>query len=1660
MLRSLRHILLSLLFLLSSVFGAEVGDTILNSAFISYSIGGYEKNATTNEVNTTVIATDANISFLAYVEKGNSVTLEPTYYLGTDGIWHEMPPAELPSGSVVETDTDIYVKRTESYYAQDLVIIQVVDLDQNRHYDLKDTIEVNVTNTRTGEIERIKLQETELNSGVFVGYVMTCPSPDEVVVQKLQKTAQPLSDGLLCVKEGDNLVATYSDNGEKKNVTSEAEIVGLYFLLRTEKSQSKDSASIGEFVEYFVTVENISDVKINDTLMEDQLPDGFKYQSGSMRVDDEKVEPQWSEDGKILRYSIGTLMPHEKKLFRYVVLIGAGGNGKEAINQAWASAPLAGKSNVAKTVLKLKEELSRSKGFIVGRVSDVNLPCDATDPQKEYNATVAKSKVASIDPEKEHEKGCGISGVKIYMEDGRYVVTDKEGRFHLVDVVNGTHVLQLDESTFKGRYRLSSCQNNTRFAESNRSQFVTLYHGELVRADFCLEREPDVTGSATLHIAIEKQNHDEIVLRLHVEKDLDLINPEVYLKLPDGLHYIKGSISNHIEPVQKGNIMAVSLEGASTVTLRFKNKPYGGVVKEIEGIFYFDTAVSQDEHSEMASVAFSSPDENLSNIASIVKPQTEVKVVSVGGKLKPEEGDYNWTKATHRVSMPQFTPEQIDTMGDEPKIVWPPKGWVPDIPSTHIAVLYPRGAKVTLTLNGKKVNQLNYDSIFRGKSRKMYIMHYKGVDLYEGKNVIEAVVKKKNKVLGTSRRTIYVVSHLPEQITFLPQYSYLVADGMHEPVIAVRMTDAQGHPLRSGLVGSFTTNSDYKPKVMSNDRGKYQIDSEGIAYIRLEPTTKVGDVVLHFALYNKKQKALLVRLKPHMRDWILVGFAEGTVGYNTLKGHEEALDRAGADERWYKKGRVAFFAKGRVKGKWLLTMAYDSGRGKDDRELFDKIDADAYYTLFNDATTQDNEAPSRKKLYVKLEKDDFSVLFGDFNTGLTKTDLSSYSRSFTGIKSEYRLKELEAVLFGAETDQLFFRDELRGDGTRGDYQLTHTPLVYGSEYVSIEVRDRYHPERVLSRRALQRDYDYSIDYDDGTIYLKEPLYSADSAFNPQYLVVKYEVEGDGQNHYTYGGRVSYKEKNETYEVGATYVKEEKGNGSNQLYGVDAKVKVSEKITLNAEYAHTRNSSDGNVTTGDATKIELTYHDDNRSARVYYRKQDSSFGLGQLSDSLSATRQMGIDGEITLSRRWRLASSIYQNRSNDEDGHTDDNVAELRLLREEGEWKIESGYRYAKHTGSEATHQVTGRVEREMMDGNLSFWLSHDQSLSSNENENFPTRTAIGVNYRYDANTTLFAQIERSDTSDDIEWRARSGIRYEPWSNGTITITRLYDNDESGIDVYDTVGVDRTLTFAEVWKWRVGYEKGIAWDENNSDKNFDAFNSDLTYTSDRYSGEFSVGYRTSDTQERFNLDAGIYIKQSREIGLALATGYHRTWGGGEEKRDIDVRGSFVYRPLDGKWVVLDRLDLIETYRRGLTDEYKTQKVVNNMHLNWQYNPWWYFGLHYGLKHVIDTIDDEEYSSWTDLIGVNVRYDIKENWSVGLQGSLLHAYTANNLDFSGGVFVSMTPWQNAELTLEYNFAGFRDDDFNLQNYYIQGPYLRMRMKFDQESVKSMAKGLSNE
>src|SRR3546814_16414432 len=101
-------------------------------------------------------------------------------------------------------------------------------------------------------------------------------------------------------------------------------------------------------------------------------------------------------------------------------------------------------------------------------------------------------------------------------------------------------------------------------------------------------------------------------------------------------------------------------------------------------------------------------------------------------------------------------------------------------------------------------------------------------------------------------------------------------------------------------------------------------------------------------------------------------------------------------------------------------------------DLLSTIDPGRYYTLYGDGTQQGYDAASARKLYLKLERDQFYVLFGDFQSGLDRNELSRYQRTLNGVKVEYRGPLPEVHGFAAKTSQSYIRAEIPGDGTSGN----------------------------------------------------------------------------------------------------------------------------------------------------------------------------------------------------------------------------------------------------------------------------------------------------------------------------------------------------------------------------------------------------------------------------------------------------------------------------------------------------------------------------------------------------------------------------------------------------------------------------------------------------
>ena len=82
--------------------------------------------------------------------------------------------------------------------------------------------------------------------------------------------------------------------------------------------------------------------------------------------------------------------------------------------------------------------------------------------------------------------GEAVAGVRVYLEDGTYAITDSNGYYHFAGIRKGAHVVQMDVQSLPGFYERLPCANDEGHAFAGRpfSQFVDMQGGALWRSDF------------------------------------------------------------------------------------------------------------------------------------------------------------------------------------------------------------------------------------------------------------------------------------------------------------------------------------------------------------------------------------------------------------------------------------------------------------------------------------------------------------------------------------------------------------------------------------------------------------------------------------------------------------------------------------------------------------------------------------------------------------------------------------------------------------------------------------------------------------------------------------------------------------------------------------------------------------------------------------------------------------------------------------------------------------------------------------------------------------------------------------------------------------------------------------------------------------------------
>lgn len=1414
-----------------------------------------------------------------------------------------------------------------------------------------------------------------------------------------------------------------------------------------EKSAGKSVVGTGEFVPYTLTIRNNSGViTYNGAQVADHLPAGFRYQKGSARLNGLPLaDPQISADARTITFAFD-ITPATTVTVRYVLEVTPAARTGTAENTAVAIGGLT--SNTARASVVVREDLFRNKSILVGRVTESN--CNAQHDE------VAK----------------GVANVRIVMQDGTFVLTDKDGNWHIDNLRPGTQVVQLDTDSLPKDYEAVTCEDNTRFAGRTFSQFVNLRGGTMWRADFQIQKKPPVVLNMTQRLSAQ-QNGEQADIVLNLTSTAGVAGYSATLLLPDAAKYVAGSaMLNGVTIDDPDNNDGVLIFRSTDRPAHWQDQ----YSVKLEGVAQHASIQSLVRYTMPGRSAKVLPPARIDLTDNTsVSAETSAQIVVEAVAAKPKVS----SKIEDPTRLVEVLPyDEVWLSSVQPGTEWlhPQESFHPNLPVMMVAVKHEPAQKLNLRVNNQDVDLIRIDSVNMNAARTVALTTWRGVEVKEGQNSVELIVSDAsgNEISRTLRTIHYAAT--PDSVEFVAEQSRLVADGKTNPVIAVRFLDKDGVPVRRGISGEFQINSPYRSvdrregidrePLAGGVAGKprFAVGNDGLALIELEPTTQSGEAVLNFQFNNKRKQEVRSWLEAGQRDWILVGFAEGTFGQKTLSGNMQALQAAGTEDQLFDGDRLAFYAKGSIKGEYLLTAAYDTSKQTGNKQLKQAVDPSQYYTLYADASQTGFDAASASKLYVKLERKQFFAMFGDYDTGLTVTELSRYSRSLNGVKSEYKGDKMGYNAFATVTAQAYVKDEIPGNGTSGIYKVSRGNLVVNSDRIRIETRDRFQSHVIVNTLTLKRYLDYDIDYDKGTLTFREPITVRDGNFNPNFIIAEYESADPADEKATFGGRGSFKANAQT-EIGATLVHEGTVGATGDLHGVDVTYQPDDKNKLRAEFATTNRDIANYNYSGEAWMGELQHREEQWDGKAYIREQNGNFGVGQQAGSETGTRKIGADGRVKLSDTAQLKGQVYNMV-------TPASGAEHTTLEGRVDQRISDnlnayyGARTAQDktaTGDSQSNQLIGGAAYTMPDKKLTLNTKAEISDSTAGSVNAPDRLTLGADYKVTEQTRAFAEQEFARGDKMASNNTRAGLRTQPWSGGEVSASLGNDSSSDAERTYGNLGMVQRWQINEQWQTDFNLDRSQTIHNSatalnvNTPVPFVSPNGDYTtvalganYRDQVWGGNARIEIRDAAIDTQKNLQFG--IQRSLDEGRTMAAGFSSrdAKGAGTTRNTSDLRVSYAHRPNGSQWIWFDRADYITQDEQSAQLSIKGAKLVNNLNANYMHDRRTQIALQYGAKYVLDTIDGSEYKGYTDLIGVEIRRDLKKDWDIGAFVSTMHARNSGVRDFAYGASIGYKVMDNTWLSVGYNVRGMNDRDFSNASYRAQGAYITLRMKIDQDTL----------
>ncbi|PKG36361.1 MULTISPECIES: SdrD B-like domain-containing protein [Psychrobacter] len=1518
----------------------------------------------------------------------------------------------------------------------------------NAQLDKPDQVWVTITSLLTGDKYSLKGIETGNSTGKYQLSASTQSNAnaiDDNIIQTLANDTLTASlDACIAPSVGTGAEQLPNDGDfivRIDDLDTQISIVDDNPSLVVTKESDVKSAELGDYVSYTINITNSGNSTAYDVQLKDALPRGFDYVDGSVRIGknadidiNQTQTTEFKADGKYQVLSLGNMTAGETKNITYRVLVGASSLGGDGINRATAVASNEQGQSLISREAQWKIEVERgvmnTDGIIVGKVyHDIN------------RDGIQQKDVGEL----------GVAGVRIYMENGNFIVTDPEGKYNFYGVSAKTHVLKVDRTTIPNATEMV-IQTNRNAGDAG-SRFVDLKYGELHRADFAI-----VGGMGD---STERLNAELVARSKSVSAKNDTLEQAVKTELTLEPDYNRDYNDN------------VDASGCN-----------------INGDLDLGSNCDSAIVNEMVN-----PSTNINMEVTTIAPPVE-KVLE----------EYLKEVANNNVTFINMSAgQQLNSY------------------KQMVQVQAPLGSNFTLYANGTAVSEDKIGKTAEQEKQNVTAFDYYGVELKRGRNVLRAVATDINgKIISEQTLDVFTPDNL-QSIDYRTQAQLVAADGVSDYQVVISLKDRDGRPYIASTPITIDTNIG---RINLSDTSKDQagtqvIVSGGELLIPVTAPSAPGKGELVIDTGGSKQ-VIPLQFTAKLRPLIAVGIVEGAISLKDFDGSnitdaqgafEQELNEIAGGDDYSATGRAAMFLKGKVRGDYLLTLAYDSD--KKGERLFRDIDPGEYYPVYGDSSAKGFDAQSTSKLYVRVDKGRSFAMYGDLKTQIDNDEgieLGQYNRTLTGAKAQYEDNNTRITTFISETSSSQRVNETRGLGISGPYPLANDfdAVLENSETIEVITRDANNPGLIVRRETLTRFADYEIDPISRSLYLKAPIASQDLEGNPIYLRVTVEVDEGGEKYWV-GGIAAKQQLTAKIAIGGSYVNSDDPLNKEELASVNSVIKFNDKLKLVAEYAKNKAENpnfqpsnqinadllEGRDAKGDALRIELDY--DNKlstRAKAYYNDAEEGFVTGAspltagrtesgvevthtLNDKKTALKLEGVRTEdhTTEASREGVEASIEQRLSQNIVGEigvryykqdataasrntqaatdvldvTDDTIFNDDIINQSALNGVSNADKDIE--GTTARARLTARLPK--LNNSLVF-AEYEQDIDNSERNatSIGGETPLGSLGRLYARHDLINSLSGSYGLDDSDERQRTVVGFDAtyMKDGKVYSEYRMSDAISAREAEAAIGLKNKWYVQEGLTLSTLFER-VESLEGDEDSTATAAGVGVEYLAkENYKASGRLEKRWGDTSDTLLGSAGIAYRYTDDITLLAKDIYSQVdYDDGHRTINRFQLGA-AYRDYDS-----NQLDMLAKLEYRLDDNatgndpYQKDSIVWSWSGNYHPTRPLTLSGRYAGKYTEYDADNIVSDNTAHAVYARGLYDISERWDIGLQAGTYWNKQADDLAYLVGAEVGYSPMTNLWLSLGYNFMGFEDEDIAYDDSTQEGAYFRLRFKFDEDLFK---------